>query len=342
MRLLSIWDFKTVPYSIGDLITLLARLELEIYKQNIDKFDIAFVYDVECPARQYKHDTAGNLVKSSSSQDITKENFHYHFLPLLSTLQISKNLGSFFIFDNYEKLYKFAQDNNYICYPKLYDIKNEVHCYRDNFNYIQNWYKAHDEINYIQCRKGTIGTISNFYYGFLPRIPVVCHIRNTASMENRNSPIDEWIKFFKRQEIEHPEIIFVLIGTKQDTKNFKGLNNIVISKDYFNTVEEDMILLKESLFFMGTRSGPFMMALFTATPFVVFDYRTAPHEIAENGKFNFMTDNQKFIWKKDNEKANAETINNEFLSMLYKIDLQEWIEKIKRQAKNNKSNLELI
>lgn len=328
-RILSIWDFRTVPYSMGDLITLISRLETDLIKNQVDKFDIVFFCDPEKPTRDF------------GDQKITTKNFHAYFGSLMSTVFISNNIGSFFIFDNLYRLHKFINDNkdDYIFMPTVESIENKEFCYRKNFNYIQCYFKEIKNLPMINCRQGTLENITLFYkQNILPKFPVVCHIRNSKSQPERNANVQEWNKFFIDAWYSNPDIVFIIIGTKEETKEFRDMTpNVIISKDYFNSIEEDMCLIYTSLFFMGTRSGPLMMALLNKIPCVIFGYVPVWEKLQENNKFNFMTDLQKLIF----EKENKEMIKEEFENLYKNVNKKDWLNYINlfKNEEYNKSTI---
>jgi hypothetical protein len=345
-RILATWDFHSVPHSVGDIITFLERLEIECIEHNINTIDFCFLFDSEHPARTHRFNGQGKL-EEDVNQNITVNNFHTLFIPLFSAVFISKRIGNFFIFNEYKRFYKFIELNqyHYIFVPKTEDVLNKKHYYKESFKIVDEYYKKNKKIPYLECRQGTIQHINLFFSEkIFPKYPVVVHIRNTKGYDDRNSSQEEWKKFFNECENKYKEIMFILIGTKNDTQNFKGLSNIIISKDYFNTFEEDMILIKQSLLFLGTRSGPLMMAFFTGVPCIIFDYNLAPHEKCDFGKnFDFMNSCQKLIWReRAHPAANCKVILDEFEKLYKSINKDEWKVKIENNKNNNKSYLELI
>ncbi|HEY0087370.1 MAG TPA: hypothetical protein VGB37_00925, partial [Candidatus Lokiarchaeia archaeon] len=190
-----------------------------------------------------------------------------------------------------------------------------------------------------ELRQGTLENVYHFYKNFSGKYPVICHIRNSQSESQRNSNKSAWLKFFFEKS-KLNDIVFILVGTKNETDYFRGIGNVIISKDYFNSAEYDMALIASSYFFLGTRSGTMMMAYFTGAPCVIFDYDSAPHENIEHGSnFNFANPCQKLVW----EKANTEMIVKEFERMYHDINKAKWLMNAKTFEIDtyNKSDIEL-
>lgn len=332
-RILGIWDFSLVPYSLGDLLTFIQRLQVDKIKYKAEKFDICFVYDIKNPTRKF------------GDQGVTIDNFHYHFVALMSLAYSNKNLGSFFIFDDYNRLFKFAEDNKnyYQIVPEIDIIKQKKFYYRNNFNYIQDYFKKTKHFPYYEFRQGTLQNVFLFFNTIkqmLLKYPVVCHIRNSKSQSERNANLEAWSDFFKEAESLYKEITFIIIGTKQETEYFRGCSkNIIFSKDYLTSPEYDMALISMGLCFMGTRSGPLMMSFFSGVPCRIFGYKAVWEDCKPNQTFLFANNFQKLIWQKENK----EMLLSEFDFLYQNIDREKWYKNIEKYKveKQNKSNIEL-
>jgi hypothetical protein len=316
MRILAIWDFRTVPYSIGDLIHLIERMQIMMTMHKIDKFDFCIVCDPNNPARKPGH------------QNITPENYHYQFSLLLSVIYSSPYVGNYFIFDSHKKLEKYIEDNKseYILWPNYENYLNKKHSYTHNFNYIQSFYKKNKYIPMFKLRENTIKEIYKFYLRkVFPKYPVVIQLRNSNRGVVRNSKLEEWLKFFKYYE-EINDIKFIIIGRQNETGNmFRGLSNVLISKDYCNSVEYDMGFAYTSLFFLSSISGIASLMFFTETPYVVFGFRPAHEKVIKNKNFNFARKYQKLIWQKETSNM----IIKEFEFLYKNINKNAWRDKMR-------------
>jgi hypothetical protein len=343
-RILSIWDFRTVPYSYGDLITLMEYLQCEMINHKVNKFDIVFAIDHNNPVRNKRYiNGVFTEIKDRNSQGVTKDNFHYHFQTLISTIYANKNIGSFFIFDDYNKLDEFIEDNkdNYIFIPSIEDYKNQVFTFRNNFNLIQEFYIKNKYIPKFELRQGSIENAYLFYRDKLEgKFPVVCHIRNSEGHPERNANLNEWFMFFGYCNEHHKEIVFILIGMKEENIFFQGLSNVLISKDYFNTAEMDMSLIATSLMFLGSRSGPIMTSYFTKVPCLIFGYDTAAHEkVEKESQYIFTNENQKLCWG----DYDSDLMIKEFELLYNKVNKESWLKEFSKykDLKYNKSEIRL-
>lgn len=315
-RILAIWDFRTVPYSIGDLIIFHERINILRLTHKVDKVDICFVYEPDKPARK------------AGLQGVTPDNFHYHFPPLVSTVYLTPHIGSFFLFDSHRHLEEFVADNagKYYVWPGIKDYINKYKSYRDNFDFVQDFYRKNGFIPYIDCRAGTLEWAYTFYKKHvLPDYPVVVHLRNNPrSGAERNACLDAWLKFFKFCEGKF-DVKFIMIGsTKEIDNRFRNLPNVLISKDYATTVEKDAVLAYSSLIDLGISSGLSAMVYFSQTPYIMFNYRLAHENLPHGENFPFATELQKLVWIPET----TEILIEEFSKLFPRVSKTDWREKM--------------
>lgn len=315
-RILAIWDFHTVPYSIGDLIILHEKIQILRFIHRVDKADICFICEPQRPVRKL------------GEQGVTPENFHYHFPSMVSTVYSNPHVGSFFIFDSHRQFEDFVAGNinGYYIWPefKKYSVRHRT--YESNFNSIQDFYRENGFLPYLDCRPSTLEWAYSFYKkNISPEFPVVVHMRNNPyNSAARNAQIDVWLHFFKNCEGKF-NVKFVIIGAAGEIdERFRCLSNVLIAKDYHTTVEQDMVLVYSALIHLGTSSGPSAMAVFSRTPYISFGYRPANESLSYGDSFNFATDLQKLIW----EPETKDMLMEEFSNLFCKVDKAYWEEQM--------------
>ena len=317
-RILAIWDFRTVPYSIGDLMVLHERTQILRLTHQVDKVDICFVCDPRHPVRKL------------GQQGVTPDNFHYHFSALVSTVYLNPHVGSFFLFDSHDQLEGFVADNveRYQIWPGGKEYVARHSAYGDNFDSIQDFFRKNGFIPYLDYRSSTLEWAYTFYRKHIrPDFPVVVHLRNNPfSGAPRNARLDAWLEFFKSCEGRF-DVKFVLIGAAGEIdERFRHLPNTLIAKDYHSTVEQDLVLAYSGLIYLGSSSGPSAAAIFSQTPYVIFGYRPANEIVPYGGRFNFATDTQKLIW----ETETADILMEQFSGLFHRVDKLGWEERVER------------
>lgn len=317
-RILAIWDFHTVPYSIGDLIVLHERIQILRLTHQVDKVDICFVCEPQHPVRKL------------GEQGVTPDNFSYHFPTLVSTVYLNPHVGSFFLFDSNDQLEDFIAGNveRYHIWPGFREYVVRHKAYADNFDFIQRFYRENGFIPYLDCRPSTLKWAYMFYEKHVrPEFPVVVHLRhNPLSAASRNAQLDAWLDFFKSCEGRF-DVKFVLIGAAREIdERFRHLANVLVAKDYRTTVEQDLVLAYSALIYLGSSSGPSSMAIFSQTPYIIFGYVRANERIRIGENFNFATDMQKLIWKPET----SHILMEEFSKLFDRVDKLDWEERAER------------
>ena len=323
-RILAIWDFHTSPYSVGDVLvfnemTMVLRL---IHK--VDKVDICLVWD--------RSDPEPALTNSALPNNHTN---YYNLSTILPVASVNPYLGSVHIFDSRDRLKAFLIDNagKYHIWPHFTEYLSKDFTYRSNFDFIHNFYKANGFIPYLSCEELLIKWAYRFIRDNVqPCFPVVVHMRNHPTVTpSRNAKLDYWLEFFNYCNGRF-NVKFILIGTREEIDDrFRGLTNVIISKDFATTAVQDLALIQTSLLFLGVSSGPNIMAIFSDLPYVVFNYKLlSENSLRPGSKPLFATPLQTIMW----EPENTEILIKEFSELYSKINLTDWEEKYIKYIEN--------
>jgi len=325
-RILLIWDFQTVPCSIGDLVLLHERAQILRLIHKVDKIDFCFVCNP-------KHNVRNN------SLNITPDNLYTHFPQLVSTVYLNPHIGNFFIFDSHNDLENFISNNieRYHLWPNFKEYIGKYDFAADNQDIIQKFYLDYGFIPHLDYRPNSLKWAYSFYKkNVFPKFPVILHLRNNPLKKDyRNADLNVWIQFLKKANKKFTNVKFILIGAKGEIDSrFRHLSNVLIAKDYKTTVEQDLILAATSLMFMGTSSGPMAGIWFSKKPYSIFRWDSTGFSITipPNKSLCFATENQILNWKPETEKDIMEQFSNAFS----KIDKNKWKKEIEKTISNKK------
>jgi hypothetical protein len=316
-RILAIWDFQTVPYSIGELLVLQETTLVLRWLYKADKIDIAFVCNPNKPARY--------------DMGLNSYNYHYHLSALIPVLQVNPSLGSFFMFDSYKQLERFVVDNvdQYHVWPSGKAYLARAWAYRHNFDFIQKFYRKNKFIPHLSCRQITLDWASWFIKEHIPPdIAVTVHLRNNPLMDdsiNRNANIEEWLKFFEHCDGRFPVKFVVISAHDEIDDRLRNYSNVVIAKDFHTTIEQDLALIQASAMFMGGPSGPATMAWFSDLPYLIFNYSPINETLKWESQFVFANSLQRLVWKPET----ASLLINEFSELYERIDISVWRDRFK-------------
>ncbi|MEW6114144.1 MAG: hypothetical protein AB1664_18565, partial [Thermodesulfobacteriota bacterium] len=132
-----------------------------------------------------------------------------------------------------------------------------------------------------------------------------------------------WMEFFKHCEGRYPVKFLLLAGSVREVPpELRSLSNILVTKDYNTTLEQDMCLVECSSMFMGSSSGPSIMVVYSDKPYAIFGFKSPSPERVKPGmdRFAFATNHQRIIW----ENETFPMILDEFLRMYKVVDVEEW------------------
>jgi len=323
-RILGIWDYKALPWSVGDPLMFVEKLSIMKIENNSEKVDICIIYDPDDPDGNRKE----NKLTSDNVQD-----FMFDYLPLFSTCPY---LGSVFLFNSRKELSGFLKSNfeRYNIFPPLTEHLLEKYNFvggEPHTSEIQNFFNMHGYIPYLRIGEREKKWVQWFYTNILPKntIPVVLSLRQPLnSLDERNANPSVWLSFIDRCRIDFPEISFIVVGYRDEV--FDGLrerDNIIIAKNYATSIMEDFSLVRFSFLYMGTTSGINAIAMFSDTPYLIFQLPNINKYVFESGtSFSFATDKQKFY--STDICITPDLLFEEFKNIYCQINQSEWRKRV--------------
>ncbi|MFC2071647.1 hypothetical protein ACFLUU_02880 [Chloroflexota bacterium] len=328
--ILGVWDYKTIPWSIGDLLYFIETLSVLKLKHGADKVDVCVVCESENPAgnRGYKNITPGN--------------FRYQLFNLLPLISTSPYLGSMFQFDSRAEFYSFLRHsiNKYEIYPPINQQLAET------FNFyggatlkeIQDFYREHAYIPYLTIDDYHLSWAYDFYEtrakGLLP---VVVSLRwHPHAKPERNAERDVWLGFFDLCKSAFPEVAFVVVGTRGEVfEELRRCHNVIVAKDHGSTLLDDLALIRTSLLYMGRESGVSEIAVFSDVPYLLFGREEIAREawgLEPDTNYEFATEHQKAFYA-SSFVITPDSLLREFSNLYNQLDTDKW----RKKASESKS-----
>ena len=335
-RILGIYDYKALPWSIGDPLLFIEKLNTLKIIHDAEEIDICIIYDRDNPGGNRKEPN----INPNNAQDYILE-----FLPLFSACPY---LGSLFQFNSRDEFYLFLKRNldRYIVFPPLRGHLSEMYNLavpigQNHLLEIQEFYIKYGYIPYLRIGERNSDWAKWFYKKHLPEnaMPIALSLRqpNSPVYCDRNADPKVWSSFIERCKNTFPEVIFVFIGMREEAwEGLRTMSNVLIAKDFGTTITEDLALIRGSLIYMGTSSGINIIAYFSVLPYLIFQNPDCEfHKIGSGKNFDFATNLQKMFGIETS--VTADLIFNEFKEMYSNINKQEWVESSK--AKRRKVGL---
>ena len=320
--ILGVWDYKLLPWSVGDLLVFIETLSILKLRHGADKVDVCVVCDSENPAgnRGYKN--------------INSSNFRYHLFNLLPIVNTSPYLGSVFQFDSRSEFYSFLKQNinNYEIYPPVDEQLNET------FNFyggatlkeIREFYREHGFIPHLAIDDYHLRWAYSLYRTKAKdSLPVVVCLRNSPDGADRNAEREAWLGFFDLCKSVFPEVKFVVVGTREEAfEELRGRSNVIVAKDYGSTLPDDFALIKTSLLYIGVDAGVGAIALFSDVPYLLFGRSPESGEqvgLKPGSNWEFATPYQKQLYT--SFTITPDSLLSEFSDLYSQLDVEEWHKK---------------
>lgn len=294
---------------------MLLRLE-----HKVDKIDVIWLCDSKNPARP--------------DQGMTQDNYHYHLSALLPLAHVNPHLGSFLLMDSPGAVESYVVDNlhRYHVFPPSRDYLVKQSTYTDYFNRVQRFYTEHGFIPHLSCKPAMI----SWAYSFIekevhPNLPIVVHLRNRSDARQRNAILESWLEFFAFCKGKF-NVKFIIIGTRGEIDpRFRCLENVIYSKDYGTTVEQDVALIQTSLMYLGTCSGINIAAKLSNVPYILFRYRPVHAHITYGSQIPWAISLQRLFW----EPETTGLLIHEFTDIYRQIDILQWEQNFDKVVRGN-------
>lgn len=321
-RIIGIWDFEHGNLALGTLMDLQLRLLCMAYLNKVSKIDIAFVFSP--------------ITSAKFASYITPSNLHYHMLSeMFPLLKINPLLGSVFFFDSRDSFEKFflKNKNKYHSFPSYFDYVNGRGPVKENYMFMEKFYSKKGFMPEFVFNETTVAWTKAFikkYVGDKAMITVNLRLNRFFS-SNRNSDIQTWIEFFEYAKKNNPDATFVVLGRKNEVSELSACSNVIFSKDHGAGIEQELSLIKHSLFHMGMLSGPVTLALCSENiPYIIINFKhpdTRYHlPWANPNKFLPWRNKtlQRLVWGKET----TEILIEEFKDLMRRLDKEEWKKKL--------------
>ncbi|MFC1986964.1 hypothetical protein ACFLVH_00210 [Chloroflexota bacterium] len=322
--ILGVWDYKNIPWSVGDFLVFIETLNVLKLKRGADKVDVCVVCDSENPAgkRDYKN--------------INSQNFRYYLFNLLPVISTSPYLGCVYQFDSRSELNSFLQKNinQYEIYPPVNQQLAET------FNFyggatlkeIQEFYREYGYIPYLAIDDYHLSWAYNFYkttaQGLLP---VVVSLRwHPQATTHRNAEREVWLAFFDLCQSAFPDVIFVVVGTHEEAfDELRQHSNVIVAKECGSTLLDDLALIRTSLLYMAEESGISIIALFSDVHYLLFGREEVARKamkLEPGSNLGFATQHQKVFYA-DSFITTPDSLLREFSNLYNQLDIDKWRQK---------------
>lgn len=310
--LLVLYDFRSQPFSVGDILTINAASLVVSERESCKSIDFAMVFDNVQP-----------VIKSLGNEYINNQNFFFHLSSILPAAQVNPKLGSLLLFDSHKKLEKYIFDNSnyYKIWPDIsYYTSREYlfyHCMNDVFS---SFDQIHNKVPKLSSRASLKQWANLFIKKHNPGKFKTFSIQLRLNHKNpaRNSNYEAWENFFRNVAVSDNVIFFIICSYDEIPKNWSNLVNVIFVKNHFTSLEQDLAIIDSCDYHMGASSGPGMMAILGKKPYRLFSYDgdmnrlTCLKTIGDKQFFSFSDENQFLI----RQSENAELILKNYKEML--------------------------
>ena len=272
----AIWDIQKAGSGLGSL--LLFQEELLLYREilKFEGIDLFFL-------------TGSKKVSFSYLASIAQLN------PFIQSIHILKDIGNI--------------RNDQIqqgCFLWPSTKIDEKFSYQESTLHIQTLWKQKGNLIAFECPPDVKEKAVSWMQSHIPSecYPVSIHLKNSTQNKQSNANQAEWLKFFKDCRYKELPVIFILIGDDPYDTSFGDCPNCIITKNHGGSLELDLSLVQNSLFFMGMSSGPCNIAILSELPYLIWknpDHhaKEMARELNKNGQFPFSNDRQMLLRQND-------------------------------------------
>lgn len=265
-RILIVYDLASQAFAIGDILIFQEASLVLRRLHDVDFIDFALVYNSEEP-----------IMAPVYKSLINKTSIHSHLNNIIPVLHVNPYIGSVFIFNSHDSIYKFLLDNmqNYFVWPSAKLFGSKDYLYYKIFNEILwDYFYSMGDIPSLSVRSHTLIWANEFISRHVyPSVPVTIQIRNNRLFaQHRNLDLVPWINFFADANKKYKVIFIIICALSEVDDRLRKCPNVIIAKDYHTGVDQDLALIQAAAIHMGAASGPGSMALFSRKPFLLVNH----------------------------------------------------------------------
>ena len=319
-NILLVYDARSQPYSIGDLLLLQVASNILCLIYKCDCVDITFNYNKKNPSQCDK------VFKGV----VTGDNVLYNITRLIPILNFNKNLNQISIFSRPDFLNnKINRENYKVIYPSPYSIASATYITPHIFDeVIYPFFIKNGFIPKLAPRDHLLSWAKKFLIDNFGQdsVVVTVNIRNNLDWSSeRNSNLQAWSNLFKKNLIIK-NLYFLVICDRHEILRELSHENVVFAKDHCTSLDEDMALIYAADFHMGSNSGPTNVAIFNDKPYRIFNTDFDKSNIYnKNILIKIDDDYHRFVFSSNNQKVygsseNFDVLYQNFLELYESID----------------------
>ena len=261
-----ILDFTYTPYALGDAVLFVANIQ-SIARMRGDKLsELLVMLPPDQPSSIYQRNI------------ITPNNYHRVITNLYPALLSGPEIQSVRLFHHWRP-FNHAIWQKWRAREKTFPTITSHWRQKSNYWSFAPVLACHQKFNDIPKLSMPCGynDAGKAFLDSLPngRVIISLNIRQKANTPEasdvyRDSNVDVWRQFLVRAGIEHPEALFVLLGGYNEwERDFLDDANVVIPRTHGLGLGEELAILTQSKFFMGTNSGFAIAATLSTVPYVI-------------------------------------------------------------------------
>ncbi len=307
-------DHAFIPIALGDAITTMVNMSMKAYETKSDKVRLYLVADGEKKFNHQHHINGVNYF-----QHINNILPVYSCFPKLASLHVIRDRN------NLDAIIFSMHLQKKTIWPGY-----EHHTMRTldyyTHHYINSFFRKNGFIPKIGFPRGYERQVNSFSDLYLKnKFVISVNIRQRQFMSDhcqleRDSPIDQWYRFFDLVRVKYPNVVFVNLGGFSEwDRDLTRKSNVIIPRTLGLGLGEELGILLQSNLFMGTSSGFAAGATFSDVPYVITNYERAVTSrvginIGEN--YPFAGKHQTISWEKERTELLMELFEEKYRHLI--------------------------
>ncbi|MGB0370722.1 MAG: hypothetical protein ACPGN3_05175 [Opitutales bacterium] len=285
-EIVGIWDFRFVPYSFGEYIQFC--ILLRTIQSEYGGLPVKVIWFVQ-EGQEMRFDHYG-LEKLPTIQDLLK---------ISDIFEPIENVELITSLDCLENRITELSENARIV-PRIESENGGVYAhYIHWYRYVQNVYLVGKHLPRIIPKERIVSRLRNVLQrNGVPDTFVAIHLRANKYDSSRNVALDKWLPFAQYVSERVPALVVVGASAEDYPEIYR--ENVYFTKSFDETGPDiDFPLITLSKLFIGTASGPSVMAYFNDVPCLMADHalmHEAPY-VSRDNVYPWNNDKQVFLWK---------------------------------------------